>query len=543
MISDDMHLSNSINPTARGTSLYWWGFCLLLGFIFVLRGQAVLQLYPAMEGFDEVQHTAYLMHLAEHRTLPVLGETRVPLSLYPEMANNPHSDLSMGQAGLVGALKYRHFFTHHPTTNLQAEILLFQAQHPPVYYLLTWRLFDRIRTDVGYREAVYVLRSIQLLLGAAALVLMLSTLPRLIRDPGIARLAALAISLVPMNLIYILRVSNDALAVLLASMVFVLLAHIRDDNMLLGKAVVIGLLLAAGAMTKTIAFLFLPVAVAFLFFLLFDRSFSRIRVLASLVIVPLVYVACCHRYHLASKEKFGTMFPALETIINAEKHHDLAALLGAIKPSDLWTFFLDRLIKNNVWKSGMTFLEPREMWEWLVVAVLLVGVAGWILRLTRHEDRRMLWRPEPGRYLLLCLLSVGATFAGAYVHGLNCRLAWGQLITPAYYVMVAFPALLALAVYGLLGWPRRLVIVSLTLLAAAYIGAEFDSLLRIAVPYWTHSRDPAEIIVRLRLLGSTWTEPWLAVVWWSLAAVGLGIAISFTVQSLRAHSSDNHARS
>jgi 4-amino-4-deoxy-L-arabinose transferase-like glycosyltransferase len=542
MIFDDMHLSNSINPTARGTSLYWWGFCLLLGFIFVLRGQAVLQLYPAMEGFDEVQHTAYLMHLAEHRTLPVLGETRVPVSLYPEIANNPHSDLSMGQAGLVGALKYRHFFTHHPTTNLQAEILLFQAQHPPVYYLLTWRLFDRIRTDFGYREAVYVLRSIQLLLGAAALVLMLSTLTLLIRDPGIARLAALAVSLVPMNLIYILRVSNDALAVLLASTVFVLLAHIRDDNMLIGKAVVIGLLLAAGAMTKTIAFLFLPVAVVFLFFLLFDRSFSRVRVMTSLVAVPLVYMACCHRYHLASKEKFGTMFPALETILNAEKHHNLIDLINAIKPSDLWTFFLDRLIKNNVWKSGMTFLEPHDMWEWLVVSVLLIGAAGWLVRLIRPEDRRALWRPEPGRYLLLCLLSVGATFAGAYMHGLNCRLAWGQLITPAYYVMVAFPALLALAIHGLLGWPRRLVIVSLTLLTITYMAAEFDSLLRIAVPYWTNSRDPGVMIDRLRILSSSWTDPWFALLWWSLAAIGLGTAITLTARSLRAQRLDDHAR-
>lgn len=537
-----MHPIKPINPPAAARTRAWWGFCLIPGLIFVLRGQAVLQLYPAMEGFDEFQHTAYLIHLAEQRSLPVLGETRVPLSLYPEIANNPHSDMSMGQAGLVGALKYRHFYTHHPTTNLQAEILLFQAQHPPVYYLVSWRLFDHVRTNHGYREAVYILRSIQLFYGAAALVLMLSTLSILFRDSGIARLTALAISLVPMNLIYILRVSNDALAVLFASLVFFMLAHIHDDRHLVPKTIVISLLLAVGAMTKTIAFLFLPVVLVFLCFLLFDRSFSRLRVLTSLALVPFIYIACCFRYHLASKEKFGTMFPALETILNAEKHHDLATLLGAIKPDDLWIFFIDRLIKNNVWKSGMTFLEPHPVWEWLIASVLIIGVVGWIVRLKTREGWMELGQPVPGRFLLLCLLSVGATFAGAYVHGLNCRLAWGALITPAYYVMVAFPALLALICYGLVGLPKKIALFLIASLGVLYIGAEFDSLLRVALPYWTFSREPGLMMDRIRLLGSSWNDPLLSIMWWMMAAVGLGLAISSIVHHLRKQNLESHDR-
>ncbi len=510
----------------------WGTYCLLLALLFVLRGQAVLQLYPSMEGFDEFQHTAYLIHLSETNSLPVLGETRVPLSLYPDIANNPHSDLSMGQAGLVGALKYRYFYTDSPTTNYNAEILLFQAQHPPVYYRLTWRLFDYIRTAYGYREAVYVLRSLQLVLGGIALALLLHTLPAVIRDPGLVRMAALVISLLPMYLIYILRISNDALAVLFASLVFVILSRIRNDRGLIAKAFAMGLLLAAGAMTKTIAFLFLPVAMAFLFFLLFDRTFSRWRVAASLVIVPAVYIACCHRYHLASKEKFGTMFPALETIVNADKHHDLKALLGTIRISDAWTFFIDRLIINNVWKSGMTFLEPSDRWETAIALVMLAGAAGWLVRLVRRDRRAEIVKAEPGRYLLLCLLTVGATFAGAYVHGLNCRLAWGALITPAYYVMVAFPALLALVFYGLTAYPARITTLLLAALGVFYVGAEMDSLLRVAVPYWTNSRDIAEIIARARLLSSAFTEPLLAILWWVMSFSLIGLLLLCAIRSM-----------
>ncbi|HMO05829.1 MAG TPA: hypothetical protein PKC67_14615 [Kiritimatiellia bacterium] len=506
-------MSPDCPPTNQGHRC-WWLFCAMLGLAFVLRGQALLQVYPAMEGFDEFQHTAYLIHLAETRTLPLLGETRVPASLFPEIANNPHSDLSMGQAGLVGGLKYRHFYTSTPTTNFQAEILLFQAQHPPVYYLLTWRLFDWVRTQHGYREAVYVQRSLQLLLGAAALAILLGTLPVLFKDPGLVRLLALVISLMPMYLIYILRVSNDALAVLLAALAFSLLAHLRTDGGLILRCILVGLLLAAGAMTKTIAFLLLPVAVVYVFAHLLDRSFARWRVIAGALAIPLVYIACCHRYHLASKETFGTMFPALETIVNAGQHHGLADLLGAIKPSDAWTFFIDRLIINNVWKSGMTFLEPDARWEWAIAAVFALGLFGWMLRLITPSRRRDLFAADPGRYLFLCLLTVGATFAGAYAHGLNCRLAWGQLITPAYYVMVAFPALLALVTYGLTALTRPVAITLLILLGILYIGTEFDALLRVALPYWTNTHDPALMIQRLRLLSSAWTDPLLAPLWW-----------------------------
>lgn len=522
-------LSNVPSSARRG----WWSFCLLIGLVFMLRGQAVLQVYPSMEGFDEVQHTAYLIHLAEQGTLPVLRETLVPRSLYPEIVNNPHSDLNVRQVGEVGGRAYRHFYDAAPTTNLAPDILLFQAQHPPVYYLATWRLFDHVRERFGYREAVYALRSIQLALGAAALVLLLSTLPVVFADPGIARLAAVVISLLPMFLIYILRVSNDALAVLFAALVFVLLARIRDDRGLVLKAIAIGFLLAAGAMTKTIAFLFLPVALAYLFVLLFDRSFSRLKVLAGLVLIPAIYLACCYRYHVAAEARFGTRFPALETILNAEKGYTLADLLGTIRVSDAWTFFVDRLIVNNVWKSGMTFLEPDARWEWSIAALIGLGVIGLVAHLARPAGRAALVRPATARYLLLCLLSVGATFAGAYAHGLNCRLAWGALITPAYYVMVAFPALLTVVFYGWTAFPRGVAIVAGSLLGLLYVAVELDALLTVALPYWTNTHDLSEILSRARMLGSDWTEPLLALIWWIIAYALLGLLLLCTFRHLQ----------
>jgi hypothetical protein len=504
---------------------YGW-FCLLLALLFIARGQAVLQLYPAMEGFDEFQHTAYLIHLEEQGTLPVLGETLVPKSLHPELAANPHSDLSWRQAREAGGLRYKHFYDHAAEPVLDRDILLFQAQHPPLYYLFTHRLFGAIYQTAGYREAVYALRSLQLVFGAAALVLMLLTFRRLIEDPLTLRLAALAASLVPMNLIYTLRVSNDALAVLFASAMFAVLAGIRTDRHLVTRAAALGLLAAAGAMTKTIAFLFLPVAIAFYAALLFARSFSRIKVLIGLVLIPAIYTALCHRYHLDNLERHGTLFPALETIVNAENHHGLGALLGAARLADVWDFFVIRLVQENLWKSGMTFLEPWSGWEWAAFAILAAGLLGGLADVLRATSRttRLSATPDQRRYLLLCGLAVGATFAGAYAHGLNCRLAWGALITPAYYVMVAFPALIVVCLAGLRPLAGRTAAIVLSGgLCLIYLAAELHALITVAIPYWTNTRDPALAITRLRQLGNAWTDPWSAAVWWAGAAALLAV--------------------
>ena len=517
-----MNATTTTCSTRCLTGLLPYGlFCLLLVVLFVFRGQALLQFYPAMEGFDEFQHTAYLVHLEEQGTLPVLGETLVPKSLYPELAANPHSDLSWRQARDAGGLRYKHFYEYETTPTPENDILLFQAQHPPLYYLLTHRLFGAILERAGYREAVYALRSLQLVFGAAALFLMLATFRRLIEDPLLLRLAALAAALLPMNLIYTLRVSNDALAVLFASAMFALLAGIRSDRHLVARAAALGLLAAAGAMTKTIAFLFLPVAIAFFAALLVARSFSKAKVLIGLVLIPAIYIVLCHRDHLDNLARHGTLFPALETIVNAEQGHGLGALLGAARVADLWDFFVIRLVKENLWKSGMTFLEPWSGWEWSAFLILAAGLLGGladVLRATGRDTHLSATRDQQ-RYLLLCGLAVGATFAGAYAHGLNCRLAWGALITPAYYVMVAFPALIVVSLAGLRPLAGRTAAVVLAAsLCVIYLLTEWHALITTAIPYWTATLDPAVAVARLRQLGNAWTDPWCTAAWGAGAA-------------------------
>jgi hypothetical protein len=228
------------------------------------------------------------------------------------------------------------------------------------------------------------------------------------------------------------------------------------------------------------------------------------------------------------------MFPALETVINAEKSFTFGNVLGTIEVSDVWNFFIFRLIKENLWKSGMTFLEPWSGFEWIAFSIMLTGIVGWILVICRRPLRTTAMQPIVLRYILLCLMAVGATFAGAYAHGLNCRLAWGALITPAYYVMVAFPALWSLSFYGLAAFGSvKLTATLLIVLGVNYLLTEIDSLVRIAIPYWTHSTEPTVIMHRLTILSSAWTDPRAVLMWWVLALAGLIVATCATRQTFR----------
>ena len=496
----------------------WSRFLALVCGLLILRGLAVLSLYPPGEGFDELQHIAYLTHLNETGEIPVLGETLVPLSVHPIIASVPHADISWRQTRIMGGVRYRHFWDVTPETAIDQRVLLFQAQHPPLFYKLTAPLYLHLLDHYGFLPALYTLRILQILIGALALALLLYPLRDILGDSPHTRALALVISLLPMYLIYILRVSNDALAVLFAALIFLLLARLQTPSRLYLTAFLCGLLLTAGAMTKTIAFLFLPVILGYFACLfLFDRSFPRHHLIFASLIVVGIYLAIATPYHLHNYQAFGTPFPALETIINAEKGHGTRDLLATIRFSDLSTFFFHRLVTMNLWTSGMTFLRPTAASEHLWSFIIALGIFGLAYALARPAVAILrkqksfpasLPPPPQLRFIALCLLTVLFTFLGAYAHALNCRLAWGAVITPPYYVMVAYPAFLTLIYLGYRAIePRMVPLLFLWFLGLLFLSTEILALTRIAVPYWAATDSWSQAVQRLTQIHPAFPPP------------------------------------
>src|SRR5689334_20776368 len=89
----------------------WWLTAGSLIIAFLARGPLYLSVFPPLEGWDEYQHLAYIVHLDETGAIPVIGEhNRVSLALRPLVIGVPHSPWSSDQLKEWGALSYADYW-------------------------------------------------------------------------------------------------------------------------------------------------------------------------------------------------------------------------------------------------------------------------------------------------------------------------------------------------------------------------------------------------------------------------------------------------
>jgi hypothetical protein len=188
------------------------------------RGIVLLCILPPFEGWDEYQHVAYVVHLNETGERPWLAQSNVPASLLDKLAGFPHCNSALRQIGSVpGVLDYTGFWEREgqrpPTTSqTPAKIGLYQAQHGPLYYALVGPLFAALGGVDDLRRSIGGLRFANLLMTTAAVWVALGVVAGLVRDRRLAACCGLLIATQPLFLINGVRVANDALGVLLATL-------------------------------------------------------------------------------------------------------------------------------------------------------------------------------------------------------------------------------------------------------------------------------------------------------------------------------------
>src|SRR6185503_20156191 len=112
------------------------------------------------------------------------------------------------------------------------------------------------------------------------------------------------ISLLPMFLIYSARVSNDALALLFAGLSIYLLLGISVSRTPILRAILIGLTVGFGVLTKATVLAFLPVSLVYVLYLTVSSKFSWRRCLLCGAAIITVYFAVCLPYHLHNLREF-----------------------------------------------------------------------------------------------------------------------------------------------------------------------------------------------------------------------------------------------
>jgi hypothetical protein len=237
---------------------------ILLG-LFVARGVFLLCVIPPFEAWDEYQHVAYVMHLAETGERPHFGSASVTESLLREVIRFPGAAFAVDQLGDVGMLSYEEYWANGARTTFRppsATIALYQAQHGPFAYALMTPL---MRWGGGVAElarSVAFMRLASLFAGALTVWLLLGCVGRIASDTRQAGMIGLLVVLQPLFGINLARVANDPLAVLLATAAIVLTLEMPRPPSVL-RSVLVGGLVALAIHAKALNWMLVPFAVGY----------------------------------------------------------------------------------------------------------------------------------------------------------------------------------------------------------------------------------------------------------------------------------------
>jgi hypothetical protein len=469
----------------RTRSRAWWLMAGLLISAFLARAPLYLCVFPPFEGWDEYQHLAYITHLDETGTIPVFDESRVSLALRPLVIAMPHSPWGGEQVQEWGALSYADYWNAPaPPTGTDREASssprLNQAQHPPLAYVLAlpiWRALRRAHP----LEAIYAIRTMNLLLVAAALVLFAGALKRLV--PAFApRVAVFAlVCLHPLFFQNVARVANDALAIA-AGMAGISLLVLADGSRLLTRGLLAAGCIAASIWSKQTGLTLIPAFFLGLPLIGWVHGVSagrlwRVTSIAGIALLLLVAPLWLWSYH-----QYGAIITTQESLELAARGSVTDALATSLVNLD-WGALVETLfVPGRPWVGGWSFLQMHETladvygWYWsiLLTAAGVGAVVAMLRRARAVESAASVRRTDGGAVggLAVCATVVIFTALGMIHHAVVSHAMFGRPMTNPWYFMTALPFLFVLLVRGLEAIDRRLATAAAAALAVLFVAID-----------------------------------------------------------------------
>lgn len=470
-------------PRARTHARAWWLVAGLSIAAFLARAPLYLSVFPPFEGWDEYQHLAYIAHLDETGTIPVFNEkSRVSLALRPLVIAMPHSRWGGEQVQEWGALSYADYWNAPvPTAGADREASssprLYQAQHPPLAYLLALPIWRALKTAHPL-EAIYAIRTMNLLLVAAALVLFAAALERLV--PAFAsRVAVFAlVCLHPLFFQNVARVANDALA-LSTGLAGISLLVLADGRTLLTRGLLAAGCIAASVWSKQTSLTLIPALVLGVPLIGWIHGASAGRLWRVTSIVGIAFLGLVAPLWLWSYHQYGTIITTQDSVELVARGSVVAALATSLVNLP-WGAVVDTLfVPGRPWVGGWSFLPMPEtlaaLYAWYWSILLTAAGVGAVIAISRRatpiEPAASGLRTEEGAGggLAVCAAVVIFTALGMIYHAVDSHAAFGRSMTNPWYFMTALPFLFVLLVRGLEAINGRLAIAAAAALAVLFV--------------------------------------------------------------------------
>lgn len=492
----------------------WKKICLALVLLIIARGILVLCVLPPLEGWDEYQHIAYMVHIKEQRELPRFGQSTVPRSMKDMMVRYPHPNYDYEHTGPLGwgTKPYDGFWTSEPEVVAQEPkpITLYEGQQMPLYYLLAlplWTLFS----GVSYLTGIYTLRLINVLLLAAAVFIFLLTLQMCIARLKHRIAIGLLVALAPMYLVNAARISNDALAVFFGSLtLYFTVAALRKEPF--RCFALASVFLALGILSKATMCMMGPVLLIGMVICFYQRRLtSPIKTVVACLLIGILMLGPFYYYHYRISGSFYQMTEVLTSRVQGKSK--LWVWSHAFNVG--WTTRLrDWFFCRELWCSGWSFiflpmwlraLYRFSMYAFWGVAVGIGLKRGWGKRLpTTHLDYLF----SDNKDLIVFGSLVASVLAGLSWFATLSLANYGVVAVIPSYFMIAFPAWTALVYQTALFLGKRLAFWSIHILMGFYLFSELLGTLYLMPTVFTATEWSSETWARLSQIHPVFPSPW-----------------------------------
>lgn len=415
--------------------------------------------YPLWEGLDEWAHMAYVDHLRVHGNPPsqdtsVSGEIAASFSLVPLA---PHLPPTLG----VG-LSHRAYWQLPAEERERRQSMLFalrldepghpavnaknyQAQHPPLAY----RLMQFVDASLGFvslPDRVYALRFALVLLVSAALPLLWLLARPIFWNPVLSEGVCLILALLPGFAVYVARISNDALAIVLLAASLVLFATRVTGKARLATPLLAGAATAATALTKAYGTLLAAVFVVASAWPTADRLQGKRR-LWTIAAFLLVFAAMAGWWYAPVFLSTGTL--SGEALDVQAAAIPLSQRLPNLLRVDWWKVWMLGS-ESHIWISGWSFLLLDDWICWVFRVIGLAAFAG----LLRAAFRALRGRPSAGAFTTSSFWLVPLPMVTVFVlaiayQGWQIFNAYGDSTAVGWYLNSAANAEMVVLVAGL----------------------------------------------------------------------------------------------
>ncbi|MBI4830718.1 MAG: glycosyltransferase family 39 protein [Candidatus Lindowbacteria bacterium] len=472
----------------------------LVWLLFITKSIIYIALTPMWEGFDELFHFAYVQSLASIHSLPVWGHTFIDSEIEQSTAYVPLPGLMPQLAAGFEKLSY-HDYSKMDTVKkgilrqrlgrLQAnasrfdpsDTLLYQVQHPPLYYALCAPLYKALEGR-SIVEKVYALRFFSVLLASLS-VLAAALIAREGKAPFVAFFAGF-VALWPCLYVDVGRVGNDSLGVAVYSFIFYFMLRFGNKPTM-KNACTFGVFLGLGLLTKAYFLPAIPAFALFTGFLALKKKEQSRRILLGVCLAMLCAAVIGGWWYLRNFRLYGSFSGLQETMYFPSVGISERIRAAVAVP---WTLIMKNIFVTFSWVNGWSFLHlPKPAYSVFVILFLVAAVG-----LAKGLPFR---NPQPGlseqRYGLAASVCLFSWFSlGVAYHAVNAYATVGRVGGPGgwYFYALVVPISYAVSL-GFSGIPPRFARSCFLIVYLGIVAAEVSGFLMVLAPYYAGVAVPA----------------------------------------------------